>query len=920
MLALGVIASVLSLTAGCKREPDGAQMLQDAQAYMTKGDAKSAVILLKNAAQKQPNDAGVRYQLGTIYNRMGDPASAEKEFRRALELNYDREKAVPQLGWALLRQGQFDKALKEISFAGEGQTDSAPEILVVHGNARAGLGQLKEAKAIFVSVIEKRAEYPDGIVGLARIAAMERDFDGALVMVERALAVNQEHEDALMLMGDLLRVKGKPDGARAAYSQAIKANPFNVAARINRASMLIAENKLDAAAKEVDEAKLIQPGNLMAVYMQALLDFRRGKSREAQESLRNILKVAPSHLPTLLLAGAVEHSLGSFEQASRFLQTFLDKLPNNLYARKLLVSTLIKGKQVEQAERVIEPALKDAPDDVQVLALAGETYMLRGNYARATEYLEKASSLNPNNAALKTGLGLSRLAGGETQLALADLESAAALDTGKFQADSLLVLSHLSNREYNKALKALEGLEKKQPNNPFTFNLRGTAYLGKNDVKAARENFERAIKLDEKYFPAVSNLARLDLIEKKPDDARKRFEVVLNKEPKNMQAMLGLAGLAVQTGKNKDALTWLERARADHPDATQPTIALIRYYLETNESKQASRIANEALAKAPNNPELLDLLGLSQLASLSPNEAITTFTKLTKVRPNTPLAHYRLASAEFAVQNLSAAESALRRALDLKPDFLDAQISLASVLIKTNRYDDAMLLAQKVRETARDSPVGHVLMGDVLLGQSKPGDALKAYDAAYKIRKSGSLALKMYQASDQFGRRREGEARLQEYLNEHPDDADVRLFLADQQLGEGNHKAAAEQYQAVLKLSPDNLVALNNLAWSLHELKDPRAVEYAEQAYKKDSDNAAIMDTLGKVRSDLGEHKRGLELLQGAVARAPGVPDIRFHFAQALAKAGDPTRARAELEMILASGKKFSQQSEARALLDQLKK
>jgi len=60
-------------------------------------------------------------------------------------------------------------------------------------------------------------------------------------------------------------------------------------------------------------------------------------------------------------------------------------------------------------------------------------------------------------------------------------------------------------------------------------------------------------------------------------------------------------------------------------------------------------------------------------------------------------------------------------------------------------------------------------------------------------------------------------------------------------------------------------------------------------------------------------------LLQKAVAAAPNAHEIRYHLAQAWLKAGNKSKARSELERLLASDAKFPQRAEAVILLKQLK-
>ena len=148
----------------------------------------------------------------------------------------------------------------------------------------------------------------------------------------------------------------------------------------------------------------------------------------------------------------------------------------------------------------------------------------------------------------------------------------------------------------------------------------------------------------------------------------------------------------------------------------------------------------------------------------------------------------------------------------------------------------------------------------------------------------------------------------------------MRFYAADASLRDGNHKRAIEQYEFLLRKQPDNVVVLNNLAWAYQQTKDPRALETAERAYKLKPDSPDVADTLGWMLSEQGNTGRGAELLQKAVAAAPGAQVIRFHLAQTYLKMGDKAKARAELERIESTGTKFPQEAEAMSLLQQLKK
>ncbi len=61
-------------------------------------------------------------------------------------------------------------------------------------------------------------------------------------------------------------------------------------------------------------------------------------------------------------------------------------------------------------------------------------------------------------------------------------------------------------------------------------------------------------------------------------------------------------------------------------------------------------------------------------------------------------------------------------------------------------------------------------------------------------------------------------------------------------------------------------------------------------------------------------------MLQKAASLDPDNPEIRYHLASAFHEQRDNERARKELEIVLASGKKFPKLEEARALLANIAK
>src|SRR5262249_51238464 len=162
-----------------------------------------------------------------------------------------------------------------------------------------------------------------------------------------------------------------------------------------------------------------------------------------------------------------------------------------------------------------------------------------------------------------------------------------------------------------------------------TYNLRGAAQIGRKKFAEARKSFEKALSLQPTYFPAAMNLAQLDLQDKNPQAARTRLETVLEKDPNHLQALIALAGLANEIKASpQEVVEWLTRAKKGNPTSPQPSLLLARYYFNAGDVKKAVELASEAQTVAPENPEVLDTLGLVQLTAGEKNAAVTTFTKL----------------------------------------------------------------------------------------------------------------------------------------------------------------------------------------------------------------------------------------------------------------------------------------------------
>jgi putative PEP-CTERM system TPR-repeat lipoprotein len=901
--------------AACGRTQSTESLLTEAKQYQQKGDLKAALIQLKNAVEKSPENGDARMQLAALQLKMGDTASAEKEARKARSLGIAADVALPLEGKAMAQQGRFKEMLETIT--PELAARSAP-LLSLRGEALMATGKADEAKQAYDQALALNPNAGEALLGLARQAMAANDRDAAERYTADAVAKDANNPEVWMFRGAMLRFAGKPDEALAAYDKTLALDPKHRSAHVEKAYIQISRGKFAEAKTEIDAADKASPGSLLVTYTRALYEFSQGKYAAAQEGVQKVLKSAPDHLPSVLLAGASEMNLGATQQAEQHLRKYLESNPNDVYARKLLAQTLLKSSQPADAAAALAPVLKDSTQDPQLLALAGESYMQVRDFSKASAYLEKAAALAPKAAALHTSLGLSKLGQGDQAKGLSELELATTLDPKSAQASMALVQTEMGLKHYDKALAAAQAIEQQQPDNPQVYNVKGAVYLVKGDMASARAAFEKAVALQPTFFPAVTNLARLDLQDKKPEAAKQRFERMLEKDKNNYGAMAALGELALLQKHPEEATSWFEKGSNANPDAVVPAIRLGTHYLHTNQAPKALTLARKFLVENPTNPDLLELQGQAQVAAKDPSAALETYSKLVNVLPKSAAAQLRLAGVHMLLKNDPAAADDLKRAVELQQDFIPARLAQVELALRTGRTDEALAQARQLQKLNDKLPVGYAVEGDVLLLQKKPAQALPAYEKALAISKSPEMLVKIMQVMSMNGKEKEAQARASQWLKEHPNDPMISMYLADRSLASKDFKPAIALLEGVLKQNPNNPVALNNLAWAYQQEKDPRALNTAEQAFKLAGDNPGVMDTLGWMLVEQGNTTRAVPLLQKASGMAPNSPEIRYHLAVSLNKSGDKQGARKELTQLLAQDKQFAQIEEARALLKTL--
>ncbi len=913
-LVLALMSGV-GLMAACGGD-DPEKLLASAKTYLAKGELRSAVIELKSALQKKPDSPEARFLLGKALLASDEPVGAALELRKALEFKHPRDIVVPELVRALLDQGQHKEVIAQFGDASLDDKVALASLKTTLGLAHARGGAGPAAMAAFKQALEAEPTHVPALTGMARQLAADGEHEAAIKATAEIIAAGKPDADTWSLQGDLLAfVKNDKGGAIDAYRKAIGIVKDHLPAHAGIVQLQVGTGDTQGAAAQVAELQKVRPGHPTTRYFQAQVAYLQGDHKAAKETVLQLLKGALEQPQLNQLAGAIELASGSNEAARTYLSKALQAAPNSIVARRLLANVSLKAGEANKALEVLQPLLAQASPDSVALAVAGEAYMQLGELDNASAMFARAAKANPANTNNLTALARTRFLKGDAAGAVADLQQIAASDSGTV-ADLELINTQLRRRDFQAALKAIDGLERKQAGKPLSAQLRGAAHLGLKERAQARASFEKALSIDPTYFPAVFNLAALDIADKKPQAAQERFQAILKLQPGHLRALLTLTDLRVRNGASKQEVAeLLATAVRLNPKEASAHLGLVNHHLGNQQTEAALAAAQQADAALPGQPAILDALGRAQHAAGQPNQALATFNKLMALQPGHPLAHMRIAEIKIAAKDNDAAIESLKRAVAAKPDAVLPVQRLFAVEVQAGRYAEALKLARDLQKRQPAHSLGYVFEGDAQRAQKNDAAALAAYKTALGKTAPDIAAPRFHSLLAATGRKAEADQFAKTWAKDHANDVPFAIYLGDNALARKDYAGAEAAYRRVIELQPHHVASLNNIAWLMVKTQQAGALPFAQKANELLPNQPALMDTMAVVLAAENRIDQAIELQKKALALAPDSNTLRLTLARLHLQAGQKPQARELLEALGKLGEKLPEHAEVKSLL-----
>jgi len=661
-----------------------------------------------------------------------------------------------------------------------------------------------------------------------------------------------------------------------------------------------------------------------------------------------------------LLERAGEHTKnGEIQAAVIELKNILQRSPDNAEARYRLASIYLEYEDFPAAERHFRLAGEAGWNPAESRIGLVKSMLKQDEYSAALKECVVEDAFPANARADLTALRALALAGLEQQE-----NSQATLDAAEqIQPDAALVLQTridflIAAGNTAEAAQVTARALEHHPDNA-SFKLREAALLAsEQDLTQADERLREVIALDPPgYISGHGHSARLALvkiriIEQNHSDTRTfieplygrdtealylgallayqedNFELaeqlllkLFNRSPGNLPSMQLYGMVSYSLENYEKSAYYLAKYVSANPDNLAARKQLSLAYMKTGQFDEAGAALSAQTDEDIADDELLALAIVNAFSSGDNRTGILLLERAAKAAPdNLPLrrelarAYLLSGKTDRAIQTYEAIIAQGGQDSEIEKMLVLAQARLA---LRDGNTGKVLELAKQMQQNQPDYAMGYELEGNALMSQKSYTQASRSFKEAWDRAPSSNLAIKLSEALKLSGQQASATQPLTGWLSKHPQDTRVRQFLGAAWMELGKTDKAIETYEQVIRDEPDNVVALNNLAWLYGLERNPRALVLAESALKEAPDNPGIQDTCGWLHVQQGQLEEGRHLLEKALQQLPDSPEIRYHYAVALYQSGDREKALGMLKDLLAEDSEFTGRSDAQRFLDE---
>ncbi|HRK20646.1 MAG TPA: tetratricopeptide repeat protein, partial [Fimbriimonadaceae bacterium] len=414
--------------------------------------------------------------------------------------------------------GNYDEAIKVRKSTVELEPSNA-----FYARALGGLlsedGRLEEAEKILRLAVTLDAFSTDSLVALGLVLGKKEEYVESEKWLRKAIQLDDTNADAHGNLALTLKELGQVRLAESGYRKAIELDPRSPVFRLNLASLLMEEKRFAESESQFKKAIALNPAEGLTWTLLGTLYQEMGRVEGAAECYRKALEVDPNSAVTHNNVGAWLSSNKRYREAEVAFRKSIElgSKDSNPYGN--LGSILLDANRLEEAEKILKMGVDLWPRDGRIQHKLGLVYEKARRYPEAeAEYLKSIR------------LGTKR--------------DSTYYDLARF---------YFQTSRRAEAEKTLLDAIARFPNLARPLSALGDHYmdrLGRPDQ--ASVYYERALRIEPKFWQARMQLAMSYFIRQKYNEAFAAWRQVVKEQPNNTYALITLAWYLIDRGESLD--------------------------------------------------------------------------------------------------------------------------------------------------------------------------------------------------------------------------------------------------------------------------------------------------------------------------------------------------------------------------------
>jgi predicted Zn-dependent protease len=748
------------------------------------------------------------------------------------------------------------------------------------------------------------------------------DYAGAQVQFRNVVQLNPKSADALVHLAQIAEKQGDPQAAYRSYQRVVEEQLDNVLAQAKLGQFYVVSRDLPRARAQAELAHRLDPEHPELLLLRALIALEAGDLAEADARTAAVLAKDPGKIDAAALLARIRERSGGIDAALAAFDQTLTRQPKDVTLRTFKVQMLERANRGDQAVAVyremiaIEPAVY-----VHRAGLSRLLYRI-GAKADAEQEVRQAIAERIGTTAAKLGLIDLLLSENRTDDAEAELkrmiEATPDEHALRFRLAELYArLQKLDPAEA--ALGAIVRRDREGENGVAARLALARLAYARNAPEKGDALIADALTVDKDNGEALKLRAARSLDGENAEQAIIDLRTVLRGAPNDGAATRLLARAYVAAGKPDLAEQQLARlVKLDAEDAGAK-YGLAYFQAQRGQTEQALELLDEILKGRPAAAAPLRAKAALLIAERNWPAAEAAIAQLKAVPEEKATAFFLTGVMELARRQPAAARAALEQARALAPAAPGPVVGIVRSYLAERNIDGAARFLEQAATAAPDNAFLQTALGDVRLGQGKPGageafERAKALKPDWPVPYLGLARVQLAAAQPQAAI-----AALDAGLAAVPANPVLLRGKADAQLIGGDPKGAIATYLQLVSLRPDNDEAANNAAALIatYAYDNPASFERARTLIRRleRSPDSHHLDTVGWVRYRAGEFGQARDALEQAVRRRPDAPELHYHLGMTLYRLGETEAARQALEKATRAGADYPGIEEARATL-----